>query len=210
MSEERQWREAQPPKGEPGPIYNFRRGYSVNQAGIHENADQYACFQQFLRLRGGRTMQALSELVDHSPNTLSTWSEKFCWQKRAAIWDKDQLAVVWKEADKLSKNKHKEAIIEFRENSERQAKIMANVSEGLLRVLQKRIEDAETKGEEVPMNLVSGLLRAAVNVQEQSRQSWATSLGITEMLDMIDKEVQSVEVKDVTDSNPYEIPLDEN
>jgi hypothetical protein len=155
-------------------------------------------------------MQALSELVDHSPNTLSTWSEKFCWQKRAAIWDKDQLAVVWKEADKLSKNKHKEAIIEFRENSERQAKIMANVSEGLLRVLQKRIEDAETKGEEVPMNLVSGLLRAAVNVQEQSRQSWATSLGITEMLDMIDKEVQSVEVKDVTDSNPYEIPLDEN
>lgn len=209
MSEERQWREAQPPKGESGPIYNFRRGYNINQAGIHENADQHACFQQFLRLQGNRNMQALSELVEHKPNTLSSWSEKFCWQKRAAVWDKDQLAVVWKEADKLNKNKHKEAIVEFRENSERQAKIMANVSEGLLRVLQKRIEDAEIKGEEVPMNLVSGLLRAAVNVQEQSRQSWATSLGINEMLDMIENEVNNVEVKDVTDTEAYSIPLDE-
>jgi hypothetical protein len=209
VSEERQWREAQPPKGESGPIYNFRRGYNINQAGIHENADQHACFQQFLRLQGNRNMQALSELVEHKPNTLSSWSEKFCWQKRAAVWDKDQLAVVWKEADKLNKNKHKEAIVEFRENSERQAKIMANVSEGLLRVLQKRIEDAEIKGEEVPMNLVSGLLRAAVNVQEQSRQSWATSLGINEMLDMIENEVNNVEVKDVTDTEAYSIPLDE-
>lgn len=209
MSEERQWREAQSPKGESGPIYNFRRGYNINQAGIHENADQHACFQQFLRLQGNRNMQALSELVEHKPNTLSSWSEKFCWQKRAAVWDKDQLAVVWKEADKLNKNKHKEAIVEFRENSERQAKIMANVSEGLLRVLQKRIEDAEIKGEEVPMNLVSGLLRAAVNVQEQSRQSWATSLGINEMLDMIENEVNNVEVKDVTDTEAYSIPLDE-
>jgi hypothetical protein len=209
VSEERQWREAQSPKGESGPIYNFRRGYNINQAGIHENADQHACFQQFLRLQGNRNMQALSELVEHKPNTLSSWSEKFCWQKRAAVWDKDQLAVVWKEADKLNKNKHKEAIVEFRENSERQAKIMANVSEGLLRVLQKRIEDAEIKGEEVPMNLVSGLLRAAVNVQEQSRQSWATSLGINEMLDMIENEVNNVEVKDVTDTEAYSIPLDE-
>lgn len=59
------------------------------------------------------------------------------------------------------------------------------------------------------MNLVSGLLRAAANINEQSRQSWATSLGVNEMLDMIDTEVTKVSVEDVTEVDAYDIPLDE-
>lgn len=209
VTEQREWREAKPPKGEPGPIYGFRRGYKVNEAGIHENADQHAAFQQFLRMSGARSLEGLSRITGHSSTALAGWSEKFNWQKRAASWDKEQMAIVWKESEKIGRNRHKEAIIEFRENSERQAKMMAGVSEGLLRILNKRIEDAELNGEQVPMNLVSGLLRAAANIQEQSRQSWATSLGINEMLEMIDEEVQSVDVKDITNQDPYEIPLDE-
>lgn len=203
------WPESKPIKGEAGPIYNFRRGYRVKDAGRHENADQYSSFQKFLLLQGTRTFAALESITNHSVPTLSKWAETFNWQRRAAAYDKDQLAIVWKEAERFQKNTHRDAIIEFRESSERQARMMARVSEDLLRVLGKRIAQAEEEGEEVPMPLVSGLLRAAANISEQSRQSWANSLGINEMLEMVDAEMNKTTVEDVTDVDAYEIPIDE-
>lgn len=203
------WPEAQKPKGESGPIYGFRRGYKVREAGIHENADQYACFQAFLKMQGERSFANVSSLTGHSGTAISKWSEQFNWQKRAAAYDREQMAIVWRQADKLQRNKHKEAIVEFREASENQAKMMMQVSEDLLRVLQKRITDADNNGEEVPMALVSGLLRAAANINEQSRQSWATALGVNEMMDLVEAEIEKVDVEDVTDVDAYDIPLDE-
>jgi len=204
-----EWREAKPPKGEPGPIYGFRRGYKVREAGRHETADQYSVFQKFLLLQGNRTFAALEQVTGHSTAAISKWADAYNWQKRAAAYDKNQMAIVWKEAQKMQRNSHRDAIVEFRESSERQARMMARVSEDLLRILGKRIQQADQEGEEVPMNLVSGLLRAAANINEQSRQSWATSLGVNEMLDMIDTEVTKVNVEDVTEVDAYDIPLDE-
>jgi hypothetical protein len=204
-----EWHEAQPPRGEPGPIHGFRRGYKVREAGKHESADQYACFQKFLLLQGERTLENVKQLTGHSVQALSSWSENFNWHKRAAAYDKEQMAVVWRQAEKLQRNTHKEAIVEFRESSERQARMMARVSEDLLRVLGKRIAQAEEEGEEVPMALVSGLLRSAANISEQSRQSWANALGVNEMLEMVESEMNKVEVEDVTDIDAYDIPLDE-
>jgi hypothetical protein len=204
-----EWHEAQPPRGEPGPIHGFRRGYKVREAGKHESADQYACFQKFLLLQGERTLENVRQLTGHSIPALSGWSENFNWHKRAAAYDKEQMAVVWKQAEKLQRNTHKEAIVEFRESSERQARMMARVSEDLLRVLGKRIAQAEEEGEEVPMALVSGLLRSAANISEQSRQSWANALGVNEMLEMVESEMNKVEVEDITDIDAYDIPLDE-
>ncbi len=204
-----EWPEAQPPKGEPGPIYGFRRGYKVREAGRHESADQYSCFQKFLLIQGERSFKNLEQLTGHSTPALSNWAEMFNWQRRAAAYDKDQMAIVWKQAEKLQRNTHKEAIIEFRESSERQARMMARVSEDLLRVLGKRIAQAEEEGEEVPMALVSGLLRSAANISEQSRQSWANALGVNEMLEMVEVEMSKIEVEDVTDVDAYDIPLEE-
>ena len=204
-----EWREAKPPKTEPGPIYNFRRGYSLKNSGIHESSDQYAAFQQYLLLKGTRTYTELSSVTGHGSAAVSKWSNLFNWEKRAAEWDKKQLAIVWKEAEKFHENTHKKAIVEFRESSERQARMMARVSEDLLRVLGKRIQKAENEGEDVPLPLVSGLLRAAANISEQSRQSWANALGINEMLDMVEAEMEKVSVEEVTDVNAYDIPIDE-
>lgn len=204
-----EWREASPIKGDPGPIYNFRRGYKVREAGRHETADQYSAFQKFLMLQGGRTFAALEQMTTVSSQTLASWAESYNWQKRAAAYDKRQLAMVWKQTQKMQQNDHRDAIVEFRESSERQARMMARISEDLLRVLGKRIASAEDQGEEVPMNLVSGLLRAAANISEQSRQSWANSLGINEMLEMVDAEINKVNVEDVTEVDAYDIPIDE-
>lgn len=208
-SDNKGWPESKPIKGDAGPIYGFRRGYRVAEAGRHESADQYSSFQKFLLLQGTRTFAALESITNHSIPTLSKWAETFNWQRRAAAYDKEQLAIVWKEAERFQKNTHRDAIVEFRESSERQAKMMARVSEDLLRVLGKRIAQADEEGEEVPMALVSGLLKAAASISEQSRQSWANSLGINEMLEMVDAEMSKANVEDVTDVDAYEIPIDE-
>ncbi|MGA1689999.1 MAG: hypothetical protein ACO385_06535, partial [Candidatus Nanopelagicaceae bacterium] len=141
--------------------------------------------------------------------TLSGWSDAYNWQKRAAAWDRDQMALTWKETEKMQRNTHKEAILEFRRSSERQAKMMSSVSEDIVKLVAKTIAIAQENGDVVPMHQVSNLLRASASLTEQSRQSWATSLGITEMLDMVEAEMQKVEVEDVTEVDAYEIPLDE-
>lgn len=205
----KEWPTVQPVRQKSGPTYNFRRGYEVNKAGRHETSDQYAAFQKYLLLQGNRNISQLSDITGHHSQTLQAWCEDFNWQYRAASYDKDQLAIVWKQAEKMQRNTHRDAIVEFRESSERQAKLMAKVSEDLLRVLGKRIQKAEDEGEEVPMALVSGLLRAAANISEQSRQSWANALGVNEMLEIVETEMNKVTVDDVTDVDAYEIPIDE-
>lgn len=204
-----EWKEAKPPRGEPGPIYGFRRGYRVNVAGRHESADQYAAFQQYLRLSGNRTFRELSNLTGLSQSALSNWCNKYNWESRAARWDRDQMALVWSEADKLKRNAHREAIVEFRDSAERQARIMSRVSEDLVRVLGKRIAKAEERGEEIPLHMVGGLMRAAASINEQSRQAWASSLGVNELLDVVETEIEKVRVEELSDSDPYEIPIDE-
>lgn len=205
----KEWPEAKPPKREPGPVCNFRRGYDVNKAGSHESSDQYAAFQKYLLLQGKRSLVELETMTGYAVATLSRWMNLYCWEYRAAEYDKKQMAIVWKEAEKFQRNSHKEAIVEFRQSSERQAKMMARVSEDLLRVLGKRIQKAEEEGEEVPMPLVSGLLRAAASISEQSRQSWANALGINEMLEMVESEMERVSVEEVVETDAYDIPIDD-
>lgn len=204
-----EWSEAKPIKGDHGPIYNFRRGYTVNVAGRHESSDNFAAFQKYLMLQGNRNFLELSKITGHTQVSLKNWASTFNWQERAARYDRDQMAIVWKETEKFQKNTHKEAILQFRESSERQAKMMAKVSEDLIGILGKRIAKADEEDEEVPMALVSGLLKAAASITEQSRQSWANALGINEMLELVETEMAKVTVDDVTDVDAYEIPLDE-
>ena len=207
-----EFKEAQPPPRTPGPIYAFRRGYKVNKAGKHENADQYNAFQCYMNMANGRSLSKVSEMLGHAPATLVRWSEKYQWDRRAAAYDKKQLALVWNEAEKGRKNNHRDSIIEFRDAAERQARMMSRVSEDLVRVLGKRIAkfEAEDNEEEVPISLIGGLLRAAAGLNEQSRESWGAALGVNELLSVVDEEVEKVRVEELTSSdNPYEIEIEE-
>ena len=204
-----EWKEAQPPKGDPGPIYGFRRGYKVKEAGRHETADQYGCLQQFLRLTGFRSYSELSRLTGHKVETLTKWGDRFNWERRAAAWHKDEVAITWRQSDKVKRNAHKEAIEEFRNSSERQARIMSRVSEDLIRILGKRIAKAEENEEEIPMHMVSGLLRAAATIGEQSRDAWGNSLGVNELLGVVEAEVEKVRIEEVEFTDPYDFDIDE-
>ena len=72
----------------------------------------------------------------------------------------------WRWCTKKQKirEKKQQSIMEFRDASERQARLMMDVSEDLLEVLTKRVKQAQQQGEDVPLPLVAGLLRATANI----------------------------------------------
>ena len=157
---------------------------------------------------GQRDYESVAEFAHVDPKTIKNWAKKYNWQKRAAQWDKEQVALTWKDAEKIREQKHKRSIVEFRDASERQARMMMEISEDLLGVLTKRVKDAQDSGEEVPLPLVSGLLRATANITEQSRQAWASALGVEDMLQLVEQELERVEVEEV-DGDEDEIIIDE-
>jgi len=202
------WREAKPPYN-PGPITNFRRGYRVETAGRHETDQQYRAFCFYMNMGAGRSYVATAEVAEVSENTIQEWAKKYEWQRRAAHHDKTQMTLALRDASKIERRKHRDSIEKFRATQQEQAEKFTAVSNDLLAIIQKRIEKADAEGEDIPMGLVSGLMRAAANISEQGRQAWATSLGVNELMQVVDQELEQVNVEDVTDVDPYEIPLDE-
>lgn len=201
------WNEAKPPYN-PGPIWNFRRGYRVDRAGRHESDQQYRAFQFYLNLGSARTYEATANLAQSKVATISKWADTYNWHTRAAAWDKKQMTIVFAEANKLERRKHRQAIEEFRTANEIQAKLMMEVSSDLMNIIQQRIQKAQEQGEEIPMGLVSGLMRAAANISDSGRQAWATSLGVSELMQVVEQELEEVSVIDVTD-DAYEIPIED-
>ena len=203
-----EWREAKPQRA-PGDVWSYKRGYRVNQAGRHENEGEYQAFRIYLEMQGGRSLDRVAEETGLSRKTVSSYYARFNWDRRVIAHDQAQTALAWREANKIRRNKHKEDIIEFRESQEKHARLMANVSERMLLLLEKRIDEAAANGEEIPMNTIASLLKAAAGVSEQSRQSWGTSLGVNEMIEAVENEIEKVEVEEITDDDPYDIPIEE-
>lgn len=193
-----------------GHCYDFRRGYEIKpRYGKHESANQYKAFQEYLRMGANRSFDPIAKQSEVDLSTVRAWAKKYNWEKRAAQWDKEQVAMTWRSADKMREQRHKQSIIEFRDASERQARMMMEISEDLLGVLTKRVKDAQDRGEEVPMALVSGLLRATANITEQSRQAWASALGVEDMLQLVEQELERVSVEEIDEAEDDIIVLDE-
>lgn len=192
-------------------IWEFTRGYKVNIAGRHENNEQFRAFQFYLNCGGQRTFEATAKFMNVDPQTVSKWANRYNWQKRCVAWDKKQLSLALKDHNAMERSRHRKAIQEFRQSNEDQAKQMMEVSNDLMSIIQKRIIKAEAEGEDIPMHLISGLMRAAANISDSGRQAWATSLGVTELMQVVDNELEQVrvEVIDPDYDEAMDIPIEE-
>lgn len=206
MAEE--WREYKAPRAG-GNIWDFRRGYRVSEVGRHEKENEFNAFLQFLHARGNRDLKLIAELAGVSDQSIRLWHDKYNWQKRAAAYDVKETAIVWRDSEKLTRNKHKEAIVEFRDASERQARLMSKVSEDLLSILAEKVASMDGV-EDIPVNMVPNLLKAVASVSGEARQAWAASLGVNEMLEMVEEEIQKVDVEVLDETDPYDIPIDQD
>lgn len=205
-----EFKEAKPPYS-PGPIWTFQRGYKVNEAGRHENEEQYRAFQFYLNSSGSRTLENTAEFCDRQPETLSSWAKKYKWDRRCAAFDKKQMAITFREANKLERSGQRKAIQEFREANESQARQMMDVSADLMSIIQSRIAKAQAEDEDIPMALVSGLMRAAANISDSGRQSWATALGVGQLMEVVDQELEEVQVEIINEEEDeaYDIPVEQ-
>tara|TARA_B100000035_G_scaffold314186_1_gene329759 strand:+ start:7245 stop:7904 length:660 start_codon:yes stop_codon:yes gene_type:complete len=190
-------------------IWEFQRGYHVYAAGQHESNDQFNGFQQYLH--GEREYKAVAEAVGTSRETVGKWAKKYQWERRAAAWDSKQMALAVKDANKIERRRQRESIEDYRKANEDQARMMMEVSSDLMAIIQKRIIQAEAEGEKIPMGLVSGLMRAAANISDSGRQSWATALGVGQLMAVVDQELEEVQVEIMDEANDeaYDIPVEE-
>lgn len=202
-----EWKPEKPKRD--GNIWEFRRGYKVNEAGRHESNDQFKAFQTYLM--GARSFEACGEIVHSNPSTLRGWAKKYNWDKRCAKWDAKQVAITVREADKIERKRQRDSIEEYRKANEDQARMMMDVSGDLMAIIQKRIAKAEVEEEAIPMGLLSGLMRAAANISDSGRQSWASALGVGQLMEVVDQELEEVQVEIIDEEvdEAYQIPLDE-
>ena len=205
MTEE--WREAKPKKSNSKKIWKFQRGYRVNEAGKHEDDKAYRAFQHYLNSGGARSLSGTAEACGNGAATVAKWYDIYQWAKRCASWDKQQMAITFREANAVERKRHRQNIKEFRQANEDQARMMMDVSNDLMNIIQRRIAKAEEEDENIPMGLLSGLMRAASQISDTGRQAWATSLGVSELMQVVDQELE--EAANVEEIDVYEIPLDE-
>ena len=204
-----EWKEWKPEVKRDRNIWEFQRGYKVNDAGRHENNDQFNAFQ--LYLHGKRSYEAVAEERGGKAETVSQWAKRYNWDKRCAAWDTKQMAITMREANKIERKRQRQSIEEYRQANEAQAKMMMETSADLMAIIQKRIIKAEAEGEDIPMGLISGLMRAAANISDSGRQSWATALGVGQLMEVVDQELEEVQVEILNEDEDeaYDIPLDE-
>ena len=201
------WKEAKAQNAYNRNIWEFQRGYNVNQAGRHEDEKAFRAFQHYLNSGGARSFQNTAEACGNSSVSVAKWYDTYNWAKRCAAWDKRQMAITFSEANKAERQRHRKSIQQFRKANEEQARMMMDVSNDLMNIIQRRIEKAEEQDENIPMGLLSGLMRAASQISDSGRQAWATSLGVSELMQVVDQELE--EAASIEEVDVYEIPLDE-
>ena len=208
-SEQKEFKEWKPEVKRDRNIWEFQRGYHVYAAGQHENNDQFNAFQLFLH--GKRSLSAVADEGGHATESVSKWAKKYNWEKRCAAYDSKKMALAMREANKIERRRQRDSIEEYRKANEEQAKMMMETSADLMAIIQKRIIKAEAEGEDIPMGLISGLMRAAANISDSGRQSWATALGVGQLMTVVDQELEEVQVEimDESQDEAYDIPIEE-
>ena len=126
MTEE--WREAKPKKSNSKAIWEYQRGYRVNQAGRHEDEKAFRAFQHYLNSAGARSLSGTAEACENGAATVAKWYDIYEWGKRCAAWDKQQMAITFRESNKLERQRHRKNIQDFRQANEDQATMMMDVS----------------------------------------------------------------------------------
>lgn len=192
--------------------WEYKQGYEVDNESEHEDNDDYTAFLNFLQSR--------QRVIDEPEEELAG---KYNWRERAAKFDQHKAITTINKSELLNKRQHKQELLVFLEEQKQQAERTHNVAARIQRVVDNRLERAELRGEEIPLELIPAFMRASTVVSEESRKSWAASLGVTRLLEHIDTSIKDddvetvtqVEVKEVeavsaeVDYNEVDIPCDE-
>ena len=72
-----EWREAKPNRSNNKKIWEFQRGYRVNEAGKHEDEKAYRAFQHYLNSGGARSLSGTAEACGNGAGTVAKWYDTY-------------------------------------------------------------------------------------------------------------------------------------
>lgn len=193
-------------------IWEFQKGYEAHTEEEHETNDEYTAFLNFL--------QAKKRVIE---DTDQDAAERFNWRQRAAKFDEHKAIQVIDNSQLLNKRQHKQELLRFLATQQAHAAKTQDIAERINNVVSNRLERAELRGEEIPLELIPAFMRSGAVVSEESRKSWAASLGVSKMVEYIDTSIKDedivhTKVQDVTENDDkseeidyttLEIPCDE-
>ena len=95
-SDPNSWKEVKAKRAHDGRIWEYQRGYRVQQAGRHEDEKGFRAFQFYLNSGAARSLAGTAEACGNSAGTVAKWYDTYNWGKRCAAYDKQQMAILKK------------------------------------------------------------------------------------------------------------------
>lgn len=169
-------------------IYDHNAGPKKKGAKI-ETPEGYEAFIAYLELGRDRTFDKAAKIVGIAFTTARDLAHRFSWTERAAAYDADQMRDRFKEVKKEREAKHRETINKFREQQHQRALAMGDLADLMLDMTTEKLNAMRAAGEHISEQSISNVARTVASLADMSMQIQATALGIDDLNDALDAEL---------------------
>lgn len=169
-------------------IYEHNKGPKKYGAG-KESAQGFEVFTAYLQLGRQRTVKKAAKIVGISQNTAEHLAKRFCWSERAAAYDGDQMKTRFEEVRKERERKHRDEINQFRERQATRAIAMGDLADLMLDMTTEKLTAMRAAGEHISEQSIAQVARTVASLADMSMQIQATALGIDDLNEALDAEL---------------------
>ena len=170
-------------------IYEHNAG--PKKAGANrESPEGYEAFVAYLELGRDRTFDKAAKIVGIAFTTARDLAKRFSWTERAAAYDADQMRQRFEEVRKERERKHRDEINKFRERQHIRAMAMGDLADLMLDMTTDKLQAMRAAGEHISEQSIANVARTVASLADMSMQIQATALGIDDLNEALDAELE--------------------
>lgn len=168
-------------------IYDHNQG--INET--RESAKAFEAFTIYLELGPDRSTAKVAEMLGCTPNNVKQWAKRNNWVDRSAAFDADRVRERFKAIREEREEKHREDLIRFSIEQENRAIGLADAGDLLLTLVMAKL-NAMVEGDVlIQEDNIDKLLRVVATLGETSANLKAAALGVDELVNLVDQELES-------------------
>lgn len=175
------------PTQNPSSNSNLKTWLKRSKIAPNETDKEFELFKCYVLSGGGRSAQYVSKITNISPSRIAEVSKKNNWQRRAADYDRFQLARKIKESQDSKHEAHLRRLEVYREEHEalgRQLSLnAARIAFMANSTLSKMIEE----GTNLQVRDLPGILSTAAKLAEVGKNLQGNALGVEQLLAALDE-----------------------
>jgi hypothetical protein len=120
---------------------------------------------------------------------INEWSAKNDWVQRCLVYDAEQERIRRSLNEQRKTEEYLNKLSKYREDNERLGKALISQAASLIKVVQEKLADTNTK--EVKVSDLPGLARTAAQCADIGSQLMGQALGVEKLLERLDAEKES-------------------